>query len=353
MELSSSETLPWVEKYRPKTIDDVLAHHDIIATITKLIDVGKMPHLLLYGPAGTGKTSTIMACARRLYGSKVRHNMLELNASDERGIGTIRGQVKEFASTQRLNWGGPKDEIPFKMIVLDEADQLTNDAQSALRRVMEQYSRHVRFCIVCNHVNRIMPAIQSRCTRFRFGPLPKRAVATRLREIAEAEKCPFTDDGLAAVYRLSHGDMRRALNIMQGAVMSRTSQSGGFTEAEVYAATGSPSPAAIREILELLVNRPVREAAEGLRALTADRGIALTDVVRDLAPWIIKMDLAADVQCWAIDRLAEIEYQLAFSCEDAVQAGGVVGVMQMVRAATTEQKRVSELLVGCQMDDLV
>eukprot|EP00756_Hemistasia_phaeocysticola_P067449 Hpha_TRINITY_DN9977_c0_g1::TRINITY_DN9977_c0_g1_i1::g.140609::m.140609/K10756/RFC3_5; replication factor C subunit 3/5 len=352
---AAPSSLPWVEKYRPKNVSDILSHQDHIETITRLIDNRKMPHLLFFGPAGTGKTSTVMACARRLYGDKLRQNVLELNASDDRGIGTIRGVVKEFASTQRLELFGAQDaskQAPFKMVVLDEADQMTNEAQFALRGVIEMFSRNVRFCIICNHINKILQAIRSRCTGFCFGPLPKKAVMHRLREVSLAEEVMFADEGLAAVYRLSQGDMRRALNVMQGVVMSRGAKEGPISEVEVYDSAGSPSPALIRSILDCLVNRNVRDALKDIRVMTADRGIALADVVRELHPWLVKMDLPPDVQCWAVEKLADLEHQMVFGSDDTVATAGLVGAMQLVRAAITDTKRISELVVPSQMDEL-
>ncbi|GMI10300.1 hypothetical protein TrRE_jg11793 [Triparma retinervis] len=154
--------LPWVEKYRPSSLTDLVAHEEIISVLTKLIESDKLPHLLLYGPPGTGKTSTIIAMAKKMYGEKKYKGMvLELNASDERGIDVVRNQIREFAGTRQLFSSGTK------LILLDECDAMTSDAQFALRRIIEKYSTSTRFCLICNYVSKIIPALQSRCTRFR------------------------------------------------------------------------------------------------------------------------------------------------------------------------------------------
>ncbi|GBG66433.1 hypothetical protein CBR_g61476 [Chara braunii] len=217
---------PWVEKYRPKTLDDVAAHRDIIDTIGRLTSENRLPHLLLYGPPGTGKTSTILAVARQLYGPSQYQNMtLELNASDDRGIDVVRNLIQDFASTQRFNFGGKNNT---KLVILDEADAMTKDAQFSLRRIIEKYTRNTRFCLICNYVSKIIPALQSRCTRFRFAPLAPVDVTLRLRHIVQEERLNVTDDGLRAIVRLGNGDMRKALNILQLRVYSRSSPSGAM-----------------------------------------------------------------------------------------------------------------------------
>ncbi len=145
------------------------------------MDEDRLPHLLFYGPPGTGKTSTILACARKLYGKNLSSMVLELNASDDRGINVVRDEIKTFCSTKQLFSSG------FKLVILDEADAMTNVAQNALRRVIEQYTRNVRFCIICNYVGKIIPAIQSRCTRFRFAPLQEAHIQSRLQFILDQE----------------------------------------------------------------------------------------------------------------------------------------------------------------------
>merc|ERR1712106_421120 len=174
--------LPWVEKYRPNALDDLISHEDIISTIRTFISQDKLPHLLFYGPPGTGKTSTILACAKEIYPPKLFNSMvLELNASDDRGIGIVRGQVLNFASTRTIFNKG------YKLIILDEADAMTNDAQNALRRIIEKYTENTRFCIICNYLSKIIPALQSRCTRFRFGPLKQDQMVSRLEYVIAQE----------------------------------------------------------------------------------------------------------------------------------------------------------------------
>ncbi|KAH9691264.1 retrovirus-related pol polyprotein from transposon RE1 [Citrus sinensis] len=175
---------PWVEKYRPQSLADVAAHRDIVDTIDRLTSENRLPHLLLYGPPGTGKTSTILAVARKLYGAQYHNMILELNASDDRGIDVVRQQIQDFASTQSFSFGV---KASVKLVLLDEADAMTKDAQFALRRVIEKYTKNTRFALICNQVNKIIPALQSRCTRFRFAPLEPVHVTERLKHVIEAE----------------------------------------------------------------------------------------------------------------------------------------------------------------------
>ncbi|GJN22440.1 hypothetical protein PR202_gb10000 [Eleusine coracana subsp. coracana] len=181
---ATGRAAPWVEKYRPQSLADVAAHRDIVDTIDRLTNENRLPHLLLYGPPGTGKTSTILAVARKLYGSQYSNMILELNASDERGIDVVRQQIQDFAGARSLSFGA---KPAVKMVLLDEADAMTKDAQFALRRVIEKYTRSTRFALICNHVNKIIPALQSRLD--------------------------VDEGGLTALVRLSNGDMRKALNI--------------------------------------------------------------------------------------------------------------------------------------------
>ena len=289
--------LPWVEKYRPKEMSDLVSHEQIIGTITKLIDAGKLPHLMLYGPPGTGKTSTILACAHKLYGKHFSSMVLELNASDDRGIDVVREQIKEFASTRQMFSSAPK------LIVLDEADNMTNPAQFALRRVIEKFTRNARFCIICNYASKIIPALQSRCTRFRFAPLSKEQVGfapaarrrpdrrppqpptvrppppplaasqatSRIEVVAQAEGCRLAPGGLDACVALGCGDMRRCLNILQSTHMA-------FDEVSpdnVYQCTGAPRPADVEQMMGWLMGEDFTSAFNNMWGLMSERGLAL------------------------------------------------------------------------------
>lgn len=201
---------------RPKNVDEISHQEHVVATLKTSIASGQLPHLLFYGPPGTGKTSTIVAVARQLFGPDFRKNgrFLELNASDDRGISVVREKVKGFAQGAI---SGSSTMPPFKIIVLDEADSMTNDAQSALRRMMENYSKVTRFCLICNYVSRIIEPVASRCAKFRFAPLEKVSMASRIRYICAEEDIASTDEVIDSLLDCSNGDLRKAINFLQSA----------------------------------------------------------------------------------------------------------------------------------------
>ncbi|KAL6906823.1 P-loop containing nucleoside triphosphate hydrolase protein [Trichoderma evansii] len=213
---------PWVEKYRPKSLDDVTAQDHTVTVLQRTLQASNLPHMLFYGPPGTGKTSTILALAKELYGPEMmKSRVLELNASDERGISIVRQKVKDFARMQLTN-PPPyyKDKYPcppFKIIILDEADSMTQDAQSALRRTMETYSKITRFCLICNYVTRIIDPLASRCSKFRFKSLDQGNAKRRLESIAEAEGVTLEDGAVDALIKCSEGDLRKAITFLQSA----------------------------------------------------------------------------------------------------------------------------------------
>ncbi|CAH8665120.1 unnamed protein product [Heterobilharzia americana] len=193
--VKSSKHIPWVEKYRPKTIDEVAYQTEVVNVLQKCIEGSDLPNLLFYGPPGTGKTSLIMALARQLFGPLYSERVLELNASDERGISVIRQKVKAFAhiAVSGSNFGsGQRNIPPYKLVILDEADSMTAPAQAALRRTMETEMKTTRFCLTCNYVTRIIEPITSRCAKFRFRPLDNEIARARLRHISDAEGLSVT-----------------------------------------------------------------------------------------------------------------------------------------------------------------
>ncbi|KAI1764816.1 putative replication factor protein [Hypoxylon sp. FL1150] len=213
---------PWVEKYRPKTLSDVTAQDHTVNVLQRTLQASNLPHMLFYGPPGTGKTSTILALAKELYGPEmIKSRVLELNASDERGISIVREKVKDFARMQLTNPpAGYKSRYPcppFKIIILDEADSMTQDAQSALRRTMETYSKITRFCLICNYVTRIIDPLASRCSKFRFKSLDQGNAKKRLEEIADKEGVALESGAVEALIKCSEGDLRKAITFLQSA----------------------------------------------------------------------------------------------------------------------------------------
>jgi replication factor C subunit 3/5 len=206
--------------------------------------------MLFYGPPGTGKTSTALALAKHMYGKSIEAMTLELNASDDRGINIVRNEIQDFASTRTMM------SNKFKFIILDECDAMTKDAQMALRRVMEKYVKNARFCLICNYVSKIIPALQSRCTRFRFQPLPEEFVKARLEYICDEEHIEKDESGVDAVMRLGCGDMRRALNLLQSTCMS----AGRVAEDAAYQCAGKPLPSDIDAIATCLFNESLKDS---------------------------------------------------------------------------------------------
>jgi len=248
----------WVEKYRPRKIDDIIDQDHVKQRIKEFIKMNDIPHLLFYGPPGVGKTTMALAIAYELYGDTWRENVLELNASDERGIAVIREKVKEFAKSRPT--GG---KVSFRLIILDEADNMTSDAQQALRRIMEVYYSTARFILIANYLSGIIEPIQSRCAVFRFSPLPKEAVIERLKYIASCEGVEVTQDGLEAIWEISQGDMRKAINILQAAAAASTK-----IDAEaVYRALGKASPSLMRALIQEALYGSFSEAMKKLEEL--------------------------------------------------------------------------------------
>uniref|UniRef100_A0A182XVN7 Replication factor C subunit 2 n=1 Tax=Anopheles stephensi TaxID=30069 RepID=A0A182XVN7_ANOST len=212
----AKHSVPWVEKYRPKSVDDVVEQAEVVAVLRESLSTTDLPNLLLYGPPGTGKTSTILAAARQLFGDMFKERILELNASDDRGIAVIRNKVKTFA---QLTASGTRTDgkpcPPFKIVILDEADAMTHAAQAALRRTMEKETKTTRFCLVCNYVSRIIEPITSRCTKFRFKPLGEEKIIERLRYICDQEGVKVDEDVYKDIVNISGGDLRRAITTLQ------------------------------------------------------------------------------------------------------------------------------------------
>ncbi|CAA0809961.1 Replication factor C subunit 5 [Striga hermonthica] len=323
---ADTKATPWVEKYRPQSLEDVAAHRDIVETIDRLANGNRLPHLLLYGPPGTGKTSTVLALARKLYGNQLHNMVLELNASDDRGIDVVRQQIQDFASTQSFSFGAKSS---VKLVLLDEADAMTKDAQFALRRVIEKYTKSTRFALICNNVNKIIPALQSRCTRFRFAPLDYVHVMERLKHVIKAEGLDVPENGMKALVRLSNGDMRKALNILQSTHMA----SQQITEEAVYLCTGNPLPRDIEQICHWLLNEPFACSCKRISEIKTRKGLALLDIVREITMFVFKIKMPPEIRIQLINEMADIEYRLTLACNDKLQLGSLIAAFTRARVA--------------------
>ncbi|KAL3421240.1 replication factor C [Phlyctema vagabunda] len=346
--VEAEDSLPWVEKYRPDTLEDVSGHQDILTTINKFVDTNRLPHLLLYGPPGTGKTSTILALARRIYGAKnMRQMVLELNASDDRGIDVVREQIKTFASTKQIfttaPTSGSSTMASYKLIILDEADAMTSTAQMALRRIMEKYTANTRFCIIANYTHKLSPALLSRCTRFRFSPLKEKDIRVLVDKVILEENVQINSEATEALVRLSKGDMRRALNVLQACHASSTPLHikgepkvaekdivrDLITETTIYECIASPHPGDITKIMNTLLKTPdVTSCLQTINTLKAVQGLALADIITALSEELAKLDVPAPVMISWLEGLAEVEYRLSGGGGETVQTGAVVGVVR-------------------------
>ncbi|PMB71675.1 Replication factor C subunit 3 [Beauveria bassiana] len=353
--VEAEDTLPWIEKYRPESLDDVEGHQDILATINKFVDANRLPHLLLYGPPGTGKTSTILALARRIYGAAhVRQMVLELNASDDRGIDVVREQIKTFASTKQIfGMGAPRSGTSsssssspaagFKLIILDEADAMTSTAQMALRRIMEKYTANTRFCIIANYAHKLSPALLSRCTRFRFSPLKEADIRQLVTRVVDEEGVRIGAEAVDALVKLSKGDMRRALNVLQACHASSTPlrapgapktpdseiRRENITTETIYTCIAAPAPEAIEQIMTtLLGTSDVTSCLHAISSIKRLQGLALADVITALADELAKLDVSPAVMITWLDGLAEIEHRVAGGGSEVLQTGAVVGVVR-------------------------
>ncbi|VDN04772.1 unnamed protein product [Thelazia callipaeda] len=318
--------MPWVEKYRPANLEELVSREEIINALRRLISENRLPHLLFYGPPGTGKTSAIIAVAKMMFTPKQMPSMiLELNASDDRGINIVREQIMNFAQTGTLNMNQSKNNPP-KLIILDEADAMTKDAQNALRRVIEKFTDNVRFCIICNYLSKIIPAVQSRCTRLRFPPLSDQQILPRLRHIVQSESLKVTKSGEVALLKLAEGDLRRVINILQSTAMAFKI----VDEKTVYQCVGYPLPRDVENIVRILLNDSMENAFIKIEQIRNERLFALSDILSSIHDFVLRLDIPSQFLCRLVVAMADIEYRLSQGCSDRLQLGALIGSGMMM-----------------------
>jgi replication factor C small subunit len=307
--------LMWSEKYRPKKLADVVDQKEIIKGISNMIKSPDIPHMLFSGPAGVGKTTTALCIAMELLGEEWKKNTLELNASDERGIKMVRERVKEFAASIKL--ASDKEFGRPKIIILDEADEMTPDAQTALRRIIEDSARTTRFIIICNYLSQIIEPIQSRCVVFRFTRLSKVDVVKHLEMICKEEKVRFEEKTLAQIFDATGGDMRHSINIMQAAAGM-----GSVSSANVTAAMGLSGRTKVGEVLKLALSGKFNESRTKLLELTQVYGMSETDFMKYANQEAYEMKLDKPDEFAAI--MAEYDYRLATGAHPEIQLSALL-----------------------------
>jgi replication factor C small subunit len=312
----------WAEKYRPQTLDDMVNQREIMNRLKTFVAEKNIPHLLLVGPAGVGKTTSILALAQDLYGPSFRNYVLELNASDERGINVIRDKVKNYARTAAM-----ASPVSFKIIILDEADHLTGDAQHALRRTMEVYTKTARFCLIGNYSENIIDPIQSRCSIFRYGSLDEEDIQDRLNYIAEKENLQIVDEGLDALFQASGGDLRKAINMLQAA-----SANGELVDdVSVYSLLGSIRPDRVRSMIQLALDGKFLESREALRDILINQGLAPEDIIRITYREVMRhKSLTEQMKVRLSDIIGEVDYRLTQGSRPEIQLSTLLGHLSLV-----------------------
>ncbi|MHC1590762.1 MAG: replication factor C small subunit [Candidatus Helarchaeales archaeon] len=312
----------WVEKYRPRTLDEVVNQKEIVSRLKMFVQNESLPHLIFAGPAGIGKTTSAYALARDLYKNNFSSDVIkELNASDERGIDVIRTTIKNFAHQKTISG------VPFKILILDESDNMTAAAQQALRRTMEKYTKNCRFILICNYSSKIIEPIQSRCAVFRFSPLTDEDIARRIKHVARNEGVKITPEGLDAILYVSEGDLRKAVNTLQAAA----SISEEVTADAIYKITGKAQPEEIRGMIRLALDGKFLQARKELHELLSTHGLSGIDIVKQIHREIYNLEIDEMEKIILSDKIGEINYRLIEGANEDIQLSSLLARCALLR----------------------
>ena len=307
------ESTMWVEKYRPTKLSSIINQKEIIGSLRSLLkNPSEMPHLMFSGSAGVGKTTAALCLAREILGDSWREYTLELNASDERGINMVRERVKKFA-----RFSGLDTNIPFKLVILDEADEMTSDAQTALRRIIEDTARHCRFIIIANNISKIIEPLQSRCAVFKFTRIPEEDVISHLEEVCKKEKIKYNQEGLKTIYEYAEGDMRHSINILQAAASL-----GTINEDNVKASAGLTKTSDVGEVLKMALAGKITDARNKTIELIKVYGMSESDFLKYLNEECYKIKTANLSQI--LETIAKYDYRLIIGANPEIQLSALL-----------------------------
>ena len=297
------------EHYRPSKFSELVGQDEIVQRIESLTNSLNIPHLLLAGPAGTGKSTLALIVVKELFGDNWRESYLELNASDERGINVVREKVKNFARTKALG------QVPFKIIFLDEADALTPEAQQALRRTMENYSATCRFILSCNYSSKIIDPIQSRCAIFRFKLLEKKDIEKVIKKISESENLTVTPGAMEILYEGSEGDCRRSINLLQ----STASISPSINENLISTVISNAKPKDIKVVLDYALAGDFLRAREKLLDVMLKESISGQDVIKSIQKEIWNLPVEPEIKVKLTEKTGEAEFRIVEGSDPFIQ----------------------------------
>lgn len=304
--------LPWVEKYRPKELSDIIGQDKIINSLKNIFNGGSFPHLLFYGGSGSGKTSTILSILNDYFGMKKKLMVMRLDASDDRGINSVREEIKGFAEKKNYFTKG------IKVIILDEADSMTFDAQFALRRIIEKYSNNTRFCLICNYDNKIIPAIKSRCVEFKFNPINEKIMIEQLEKIAITENIVYEKKSLNVLSNISKGDMRKAINMMQSASILKKDKTVLDTNM-CFNISGYPLPEEIEEICSILLDDKINleNSIKKIHKIVLENGYSISIILKEIVDVLVKKviidNILAEKYAFIFSELSNLESKVSKS----------------------------------------
>lgn len=361
------KTMPWIEKYRPKNFSEIVSQDVVIKVLKNFIKNKNFPHLLFHGPPGTGKTSTIHACLKELYPESYKFMVLEINASEERGIEIVRNRIIQFVTCSSFAFSGKRKKSMsgeksdfnldsdddaahetdreeaeeekeeetetnslFKLVILDEADSMTADAQAILRKVIEKYTKNARFCLICNYIKKISMALQSRCVSFRFAPIKRELILDKMNYVIKKEKIEIEGDAKETIIDRSNGDMRKILNILQSICQSKEL----VTEKTVNDCLGYPDKGTIDLIYENLNNQSFKKCYRNLRTIIRENGYSVGDILSEIHKKIIDEimhDTSTDTRKYMeiLKNLRDQEFNSLTSTSEDLQIAALISAFKI------------------------